>query len=285
MIKFGPSGNCISFYEDGLKRSVDAPKWLREKLNLSAYEYSFGRGITLGDDTAIQIGEQAKLYNIEVSVHAPYYINFASDNELIGNNSYNYVLNSLKKLKLLGGKRLVVHTGSVGKMERSVAINNARERLINLKDMLIEQGFSDMLICLEAMGKPAQIGTYKEVIDLCSIYENYIPTLDFGHINALTGGTLKTESDYEEIISYLFEKLGSERAKKVHIHFSKIEFGAKGEIKHLTLDDEIYGPEFEPLAKVLKKYNVDNAVVISESKQQMAIDSKRLLDIYNNVTI
>ncbi len=283
-MKFGPSGNCISFYADGKKRSVEAPKWLKEKMHLSAYEYSFGRGITLGDETAIEIGKEAKKYGIEVSVHAPYFINFASEKPENVINSYNYVLNSLKKLRLLGGHRLVVHTGSMSKLDRETAINNAKEKLLVLKDLLIENNFSDMLICLEAMGKPAQIGTYKEIIDLCTLSDNYIPTLDFGHINALTQGSLKTVDDYSEVFKYMFEKLGEEKAKKVHIHFSKIEYGAKGEIKHLTLDDEIYGPEFEPLAYLLKKYDI-NGVVICESKEQMAIDAKRLQDIYNSVNL
>lgn len=281
MVRFGPAGNGKKFYEDGNKRSVDAPKWLREVMGLSAYEYSFGRGMNIKDETAAEIGAEAKKYDIKMSVHAPYFINFANPNPQNAINSYNYVLNSLAKLRHFGGNRIVVHTGSQGKLERQEALDLAKERLTTLKEMLIEQGYDDMLICLEAMGKPAQIGSYKEVIDLCTIYENYIPTLDFGHINAVTHGGLKTEEDYEQVIKYMFEKLGAERAKKVHIHFSKIEYGEKGEIRHLTLDDTIYGPEFEPLAKVLKKYEIDNAVVISESKEQMATDAKRLMDIYH----
>lgn len=285
MVKFGPSGNCKSFYEAGFKRSVDAPKWLKENMGLTAYEYSFGRGITLGDETAAEIGEKAKQYGIEVSAHAPYFINFANPNEVNATNSYNYVLNSLRKLKVLGGNRLVVHTGSQGKLERDEALALARERLINLKCLLEENNFQDMTICLEAMGKPAQIGTYKEVIDLCTISPNYIPTLDFGHINALTGGGLKTQQDYEEVLQYMVDVLGYEKARKVHIHFSKIEYGQKGEIRHLTLDDTVYGPEFEPLAKALKKFSIDKAVIISESREQMGIDAKRLKQIYENVTI
>lgn len=284
MIKFGPSGNCKSFYESGKKRSVEAPEWLKEQ-GLTVYEYSFGRGINIGDDTARQIGEEAKKHGIEVTAHAPYFINFASPDETKVENSFNYVINSLNKLRHFGGNRLVVHTGSESKQPREVAIENARKNLVRLKDKLIENGFTDMLICLETMGKMAQIGTFKEVIDLCTIYENFIPTLDFGHINAISQGGLKTVEDYEEVINYLFEKLGEERAKKVHIHFSKIEYSTKGEVKHLTLDDEIYGPEFEPLAYVLKKYNMNNAVVVCESREQMAIDAKRLMEIYNNTTL
>lgn len=278
MIKFGPAGNCKTFYEAGFKRSVQAPEWLKS-IGLSAYEYSFGRGITLNDETAIELGKQAKEHGIEVSIHAPYYINFANPDDDMAEKSYMYVINSLEKLKLIGGKRLVVHPASCGKLNREEAVELTKKRLYILKDKLSELGYDDYLICLETMGKPAQIGTYKEVIDMCTISQNYIPTLDFGHINALTHGSLKTEDDYREIIDYLFKTLGEEKAKKVHIHFSKIEYGDKGEIRHLTLADEKYGPEFEPLAKVLKEYNME-PVVISESSEIMAHDAKILKEIY-----
>lgn len=280
MIKFGPAGNCKTFYEAGLKRSVQAPEWLKS-IGLTAYEYSFGRGITLNDETAIELGKQAKEHGIEVSIHAPYYINFANPDDEMVEKSYMYVINSLEKLKLIGGKRLVVHPASCGKLKREEAVELTKQRLHVLKDKLIQLGYQDYFICLETMGKPAQIGTYKEVIDLCTISPNYIPTLDFGHINALTHGSLKTEDDYREIIDYMFKTLGEEKAKKVHIHFSKIEYGEKGEIRHLTLEDEKYGPDFAPLAKVLKEYNME-PIVISESSEIMAHDAKILKQIYES---
>ena len=281
MIKFGPAGNCKTFYAAGYKKSVEEPKWLKE-IGLTAYEYSFGRGITLGDETAIELGEQAKKYGIDVSIHAPYYINFANPDPDKIENSIMYVVNSLEKLKLIGGKRLVVHPASCGKLDRAEALKFAHNNLLLLKERLDILGFSDYLICLETMGKPAQIGTYKEIVDMCKLSPNFIPAIDFGHINALTQGSLKTEDDYREIISYIFNELGEEKAKKIHIHFSKIEYGAKGEIRHLTLEDEIYGPEFAPLAKVLKEFNV-SPVVICESNEVMAKDALILKEIYDNV--
>ena len=41
MIKFGPGGNSISFYNEGYKSTIDAPKWLHEK-GLDIYEYECG---------------------------------------------------------------------------------------------------------------------------------------------------------------------------------------------------------------------------------------------------
>ena len=281
MIKFGPSGNSDEFYEQGFSKTLQAPKWLSEK-GLNAYEYSFGRGVLLNENTAKLIGEECKKYNIEISVHAPYYINLANPSEEMIEKSFNYVLSSLKALRFLGGKRCVVHPGTVGKMERTQAVNLIKNNLIKLAKFLRENGFGDMKICLETMGKNNQIGTYKEIIDFCKTDYIYLPTFDFGHINALTQGSLKTEDDYEEIIKYLFNNLDEERAKNIHIHFSKIEYSKGGEVKHLTFEDNAYGPEFMPLAKVLKKYKMA-PVVICESKGTMAKDALTMKKIYENV--
>lgn len=281
MIKFGPAGNCKTFYDEGYKRTLQAPEWLKSK-GLDAYEYSFGKGFTLPDETSVAIGKEMKKYGIAISVHAPYYINFATPLDENAEKSYGYVLESLRKLRLLGGNRLVVHPASQGKMERGEAIELCNKRLSILKEKIIEAGYSDMYICLETMGKSAQIGTYEEILDFCTIYEKYIPTFDFGHINALTQGSLKTKEDYKKIIDRSIEVIGREKTNIAHIHFSKIEYSSRGEVKHLTLEDDVYGPNFEPLAEILKEYNL-NCTVISESKEYMGRDAKILKEIYLNL--
>ena len=279
MIKFGPSGNDKLFYEEGNKESSQAPKWLNGK-GLNAYEYSFGKGILLKDETAVKIGEEAQKYGIEISVHAPYYINLACVPDEQGLKNEDYIIRSIEKLRLLGGNRLVVHPGSQGKLTREEAISITKNRLEQLAKTLKEKQMDDIYICLETMGKQAQIGTFEEIIDFCTISKNYIPTFDFGHINALTGGTLKTEKDYKKIFDLCFQKLGFEKTKICHIHFSHIEYGAKGEIKHLTFEDKEYGPFFEPLAKVIKEYGL-TPFIICESKEVMAQDAIQMKEIYN----
>lgn len=281
MIKFGPSGNCESFYAEGYKHSYQAGEWLSKK-GLNAYEYSFGKGILLSDEMAGKIGEEMKKYGITISLHAPYFINFANPDDEMVEKSYGYVIDSLKKLRIMGGSHLVVHPASCGKMDRADAVALTKKRLAILKDRIIAEGLDDMYVCLETMGKSAQIGTVDEILDFCTIFDHYMPTFDFGHINALTGGTLKTDADYEAIIVKCLTTLGDYRTKNVHIHFSKIEYSSKGEVKHLTLEDTKYGPEFAPLARVIKKYNLE-PTVICESKGIMAIDAMKLRDIYYSV--
>ena len=132
------------------------------------------------------------------------------------------------------------------------------------------------------MGKINQIGDVEEITEFCKIADFYVPTIDFGHINARTYGSLKTQDDYEKIILHIANNLGIERAKKMHIHFSKIEYGKGGEVRHLTFDDGIYGPDFEPLAKVLKKYDL-SPVVICESDGTQADDAITMKRIYDSI--
>lgn len=281
MIKFGPSGNSLRFYQEGHKSSVDAPKWIAEQ-GLDLYEYSFGKGITIGDVKANEIGQKGREYGVEISVHAPYYINLANPLDEMAEKSYNYILNSCKKVREFYGNRVVFHPSTVGKMTRNDAVSLTLKRMAILANLIVENGMDDCIFCPETMGKISQIGNVEEVTEFCKVADFFIPTIDFGHINARTYGSLKTEEDYEHIITHLINHLGFERASKMHIHFSKIEYSKGGEVRHLTFADTLYGPEFEPLAKVLKKHKLE-PYVICESDGTQADDSVTMKKIYESV--
>ena len=276
MIKFGPSGFCDEFYENK-KSTLDMPDWLESK-GLGCYELSFTNGVRLSDETATKYYSIFKDKNIEVSVHAPYFINFANPNPEQVEKSNKYIIDSLKKMKLFGAKKLVFHPGTQMKMTREEAFENTFNNIKNLITLLDSEGFDDFVLCPETMGKHGQIGTVEEIAKICTIDERLVPTIDFGHINSFNMGSLKSESDFEKIFETLKNYLG-DRFNKIHIHFSKIEYGKKGEIRHLTFDDNEYGPEFEPLAKVLKKFNVD-ACVICESRGTQTRDAVIMRNIF-----
>lgn len=283
MIRFGPSGNSKEYYDQGYKHTIDAPKWLKAR-GLNAFEYPFNRGVALKDETAIALGKAFAEEDIEISVHAPYYINLAGTNDDLLKKSYGYVIDSLKKLKLLGGKHCVVHPGTCGKLPRDEAFELLKQRTKELVKRVKEAGITGVYICPETMGKSQQLGTYQEIAEICSYDDMLVPTIDFGHVNAFEHGSLKTPKDFEKVIKYLIDKLGFEKVKNMHIHFSKIEYGDKGEIKHLTFEDKVYGPEFENLAIVLKKYNLE-PIIICESRDTQSQDAKNMKEIYENTTI
>ncbi len=279
MIKFGPSGFCEDFAEKH-KSTEEMPEWLKEH-SLKCYELSFTNGVRLSLETAEKYGRLFNESDIEVSVHAPYYINLANPDPVMIEKSNGYIIESLKRMEKLGAKKLVFHPGTQMKMTREEAFENTYNNIKNLINVLDEYGFSNYYLCPETMGKHGQIGTVEEIAKICAIDERIIPTIDFGHVNSFGQGSLKTEEDFAEVFK-IFKKYLGERFNKVHIHFSKIEYGKKGEIRHLTLEDNVYGPEFEPLAKVLKKYNIE-ACVISESNGTQTKDACIMQNIYQSV--
>lgn len=283
MIKFGPSGNCASFYEAGNKHTEQAAAFCKN-LGLDCYEYSFGRGILLSEGKAEAIGQAFKYEGVEISVHAPYFINFANPSDESAQKSYNYVLESAKYLKLMGGKRVVFHPAAQGKATREEAVKLTEDRLKVLRDYIYLNGLEDLYFCPETMGKLAQIGTLEEIINFCKIDKVYLPAIDFGHINAREQGSLKTVEDYKSRLEYMISELGYERVKHFHVHFSKIMYGGKGEIKHLTFEDNEYGPEFEPLAVALKQLRLQ-PYIVSESAGTQAEDAVAMKRVYGNVDI
>lgn len=277
MVKFGPSGFCDKFLETHA-HSEEIPMWLKEH-DLNAYEYAFNKGVRITDEKAENLCKIFNEYNIELSVHGPYYINLANPDDMMADKSKGYIIDSLMKMRKLGAKRLVFHPGSLTKNSREKAFELVIQRLKELIVMLDEYGFNDMYICPETMGKHGQIGTVEEVAQMCALDERIMPTLDFGHINSFTLGGLKTEEDFKNVFLTLRKYIG-DRYKNVHIHFSKIMYGDKGELKHLTFDeDDTYGPDFEILAKVLKDMDI-NATIICESRGSQTEDSVKMKNIF-----
>ena len=281
MIQFGPSGNSESFYAQGYSHTEQSAKFVHD-MGLDCFEYSFGRGVRMSEAKAISIGEAFAAQNVAISVHAPYYINFANPSDESAQNSYNYVLDSGRMLQLMGGKRCVFHSATQGKMEREAAVALTETRLKMLRDYIYMNNLQDLYFCPETMGKIAQIGTLEEVVRFCKIDKVFLPAVDFGHLNAREQGSLRTVSDYKQRLEYMIAELGYERVKHFHVHFSKIQYSAKGEVRHLTFADTVYGPAFEPLAEALKELKLE-PYIVSESAGTQAEDALEMKRIYASV--
>jgi deoxyribonuclease-4 len=281
MIHFGPSGNSDIFYEQGYKSSMEMPAWLRN-MGLDAYEYSCARGVRIKSDMAEKLGSIAKENGITLSVHAPYYINMASEDSQAIEKSFEYIIDTSRVAELMGAERVVLHPGSLGKLTRKKAFENIRCNLDRIIAIMKKNG-SNISLCPETLGKKNQMGTLDEILELCLLDESLIPTLDFAHLHALNAGALQKKSDYEAVFDRLFGVLGEERGKRIHIHYSRVEFTEKGgEKKHWRYDDVLYGPEFEPLAECLIEYGV-SATIISESRGTMAEDALKVKNIFNRI--
>lgn len=280
MVYFGPSGIQLSY----VLQKVDTMQMasILKDHGLFAYEYAFTYGVNLSEQKAIEIGEVYSKLGITLSVHAPYYINFASSDPMQIEKSISYVISCIEKMNFMKSKRVVFHPGSLTKQTREVAFSNTLNGIKELVNAIKTSGFENVNICPETMGKHGQIGSVEEVYEICKIDDMIIPTLDFGHINSFTGGKLKTKADFIKIFDLFVKDL---KKKEIHIHFSKIKYGDKGELTHLTFEDEVFGPDPQLFVEAISEYKDVDFYVICESKDTQFDDALKLKKLYEEIIL
>ena len=273
---FGPGGNGEWFYAEGNKSTLQAPKWLREK-GLDAYEYEAGNGITAGESTLRAIGQAAREQGIAMSFHTPYFISLSGIDPEKRLKSVDYIQSSLQAAEWLGADIIVIHSGSTAKLPREEAMSLSKDTL----EKVIERvGDTQVRLGIETMGKINQLGTLEEVIEQCRVDRHYVPVVDFGHLNARNGGNaFPTADHYRAVFDRIGETLGDEIARNLHFHFSKIEYTAAGEKRHVTFEDTVYGPSFEPLMEAIVKEDLSPRI-ICESAGTMPEDALTMKQYY-----
>ena len=278
MIRFGPSGNSDLFYEQGYKHTWQAFAWLHA-MGLTAFEYSFGHGVRMKEETAAQIRGEAEKYGIALSVHAPYYINLAAGEAGFQKN-LQYIEQSAQAAKMLGADRVVIHPGSLSGQTRQAALANTADSFSRIYSLLCDKGYGSLLYCPETMGKINQVGDIAEVALLCSLGEHIIPAVDFAHLHARSQGGLTGYAEYLAVIDFFTKEIGAEKTNAMHVHFSKIAFTKAGEKMHMLFSDEGYGPDFAPLARIFAERGMQPRV-ICESRGTQATDAVTMMETYN----
>jgi deoxyribonuclease-4 len=226
-IHLGPAGSPATSTLEGLSTV--------SKLGLQAMEVQFTHGIAMGLPLAKQIGEENKNHNIILSVHAPYYINLASEDNSKITASKKRIIASCERANLMGAERVVFHAAYYGKHSKEETYDIVKEAMLEMMG-IIEKNNWNVQLAPETTGRVSQFGTLDEIIKLvreidCSF------CLDSAHIYARANGKI----DYDGV----FKKLEFWK-KMLHCHFSGIAFTEKGERNHLNLDSK---PDFKDFAK------------------------------------
>ncbi|MCI8422453.1 MAG: TIM barrel protein [Lawsonibacter sp.] len=277
--KFGPAGNCDSFSKVH-RSSLDAPQWIAD-FGLDCYEYQCGKGVHVGKDTAMKIGERARAAGISLSIHAPYFINLANPSHESRMKNNGYILASCAVADWMGASRVVIHTGALMGRSRQEALDTAKQNLTALLDFCGGAGLGHITLCPETMGKINQLGDFEEVLALCALDERLVPCIDFGHLYARSLGADDGLEAFRRMLDRMEEVLGPSRVSTFHSHFSHIEFTPKGGEKcHRTFRDSGgYGPDWAPLAGEIARRGW-SPTFICESAGTQAEDALSMKQIY-----
>jgi deoxyribonuclease-4 len=252
MIRVGPAGS------DGLGNLKGVQKVAA--LGLDCMEVAFTYGVRMDLKTAEAVGVLAEEKGIILSVHAPYYINLASDEKEKFAASRKRILDSCEKAHTMGAQNVSFHAGFYQNRPAEQTYHLIKKAMVGLQKEVADSGWK-VKLCPEITGKPSQFGSLQELVRLkkeirCGI------TVDFSHLYARQQGVI----DYARILNNL--------PKKFHAHFSGIEYGDKGERKHVRTTKKF----FEPLARELIKRKV-NVTIINESPKpyEDALMMKKLI--------
>ncbi len=238
MLLLGPAGSEGLGNIEGLKKA--------KSLGAGVYEVEFTHGINMTKLQAEEVGKLAKKLGIILTIHAPYFINLLSKEKIKREASKKRIVKSCELGHIMRAKYVVFHVGYYSGLDKKTAFQQVLEEVEEIRDFIKEKGYRCKL-APETLGRISQWGTLDEIKKLSKELKIGM-CIDFAHLKARLLGNI----DFEEVIKDL--------PKRFHSHFSGIEYGEKGEKRHIEVDIK----EFKNIAELLIKYNKE-VTMINES--------------------
>ncbi|MFH1460155.1 MAG: TIM barrel protein [Candidatus Omnitrophota bacterium] len=256
MIKIGTAGTGGLGYRGCLRQLP--------KFGIKALEVEFTYGVKMTAEQAREVAQLARVNDISLSIHAPFFINLASLEPEKVTASRKRIIASCAKADILGASHVVFHAGFYQQRDPEEIYQIIKKEILDLLKTLKKHAWKTAL-ALETTGKVTQFGSLDELLRMrqetgCDI------CVDFAHLLARDG-----KIDYDQV----FKKI--KKLKHIHAHFSGIEFSAKGERKHLLTQEK----DIHELAKHIIKNKVD-ITIINESPQPLK-DAAKMVKIFSKV--
>jgi deoxyribonuclease-4 len=271
-LRFGPAGIPLRAKARSTKQGVLEVK----ALGLDAMEIEFVRRISLTEQSAREVAAIARELDVALTVHAPYYVNLASPDKSKAEASAQRVYQSAVIGYAAGAWSVCFHAAYyMGKGSEEV-YSIVKEALKGIIAKLKDEGV-EVWLRPETTGSPTEFGTLDELLKLSSELEMVMPVIDFAHLHARSNGAFNSYEEFSDVLSRIEDALGREALGNMHIHVSGIEYGEKGEVRHLNLQESDL--EYEDLVRALKDFNV-KGVLISESPnlEEDALTLKKLFE-------
>tara|TARA_Y100000310_G_scaffold72424_1_gene68455 strand:+ start:4015 stop:4782 length:768 start_codon:yes stop_codon:yes gene_type:complete len=239
-IRFGPGG--LGPVKDAISNLE-----IYHKLGLRACEVEFTYEVYIKNlEDMKKIKSAAEKNNIKLSIHASYYINLNSKDKEKIEASKKRILKCCEVGEKLGAYVVVFHPGYYSEKSKEESYENIKNAILDIKEEINKLGWK-IKLAPETSGKVNVFGSIDEINGLvketgCSF------CIDFAHVLArdkkINWGKIKE----------IFNK-----HKDWHCHFSGIEYGEKGEKKHVKTTLENWEKILENLPKN------KNITIINES--------------------
>ena len=252
---------------DGIRRIAE--------LGLGCMEIEFVLGVRMGEAGARLVAETAAKEGIKLSVHAPYFINLNAHEPEKVRASQDRILQAARIGSICGAESIVFHPAFYLGDSPGETYKRVKRYLEEVMHQLKREN-NRVWIRPEITGKGSQFGTIEEILNLSTELEGVAPCIDFAHRHARSG-EFNSYPEFASILEQVKERLGKAALDNMHIHVSGINYGTKGEIKHLNLKESDF--QYLELLKALKDYDA-KGLIICESPN-LEEDALLLQESYN----
>ncbi|CDC20884.1 MAG: TIM barrel protein [Candidatus Gastranaerophilaceae bacterium] len=273
-LKFVTAGQPICNGTAGYKRAFE----ILEELGLDGMELEFVHGVRMTEANQNLVRDIVKEKNMVITAHGPYYINLNSKEDEKIEASVKRILDTARMGQSLGAFSVTYHAAFyMGKSSKEVSerVHKSMEEICTVLD----EEKLDIWVRPETTGKPTQWGNLEEIVELSKNFKQVLPCVDFSHLHARTNGLYNTYDEFCAIFDTIGTELGDYALNNFHAHIAGIEYGEKGEKKHLLLEES--DMNYKDLLKAFKKFDV-KGVVVCESPI-MEKDAVILKEFYNSL--
>jgi deoxyribonuclease-4 len=272
-LRFGTSGIPLSSARPGTEHGIARAR----ELGLECLEMAWVNGVKMGDETAGRIAGAARAHRLELTAHAPYYINLCADGD-VAERSVARLVHTGRLAARCGARSFCFHAGFYQAHAAAEAQRRVRARLGQVAHTLRAEGI-EVDIRPELTGKASQLGSLEEILAWSGEIEGVRPCIDFSHQYARHQGEFNGYDAFAAILEQVRARLGRPALERLHVHISGIEYGPKGERRHLPLARSKF--RYRELLRALKDARV-SGWVICESPE-MERDALRLQRAYRRL--
>lgn len=227
-------------------------------LNLDGMELEFVHGVRMSPSTQELVREIRQTNDFVLTAHAPFYINLNSKEEEKVEASIKRIIDTLEIANNVGAFSITFHAAFYMNLDKDVVFNKVANAIEKITKVAEEKDIN-VWIRPETTGKGTQWGDLDEIIKLSKLFKGFVlPCVDFSHLHARTNGLYNTYDEFAKIFEQIGNELGQNALDNFHAHIAGIEYGSKGEKKHLNLD--VADMNYKDLLKAFKDFKIKGAI-------------------------
>ena len=253
-------------YEEGFR--------VLNEMNLDGLELEFVRGVRISDKSREAVLASGKV----ITAHAPFYVNLNAREDDKVEASIQRIIETAEVANELGGYSITYHAGYYLGTDSETTYSKIRDG-VKLISETLDKSKNKIWIRPETTGKATQWGDLDEIIRLSKEFDTVLPCVDFSHLHARYNGISNTYDEFSNIFERIGKELGQIALDNFHAHIAGIDYGVKGEKKHLNLEESDFN--YKDLLKAFKSFNIKGAIVCESPN--IEDDAKLMSDYYHSL--